>query len=111
MLVVLTSSAGRGPKYSGVSGEPGELTLIDTVNFPEGTNLALAKATAFSEFPPGATLGVQDTDEPECLIIKVRSSQVEAILDGSRPRVTFFTVAEVSDIFVRRARDSNSRWV
>jgi len=91
---------GDQPKYSGVSGESGERILIYSINFPAGTSLALAKATTLSEFPPGARFGVQDTDEPECLIIEVRSSQVEAILDGSRPRVTFFTDAEISDIFV-----------
>lgn len=99
---------GNQPKYSAVSGEPGERILSYSVNFPAGTDLALAKATVLREYPPGAKFGVQDTDEPECLIVEVRSPQVEAILDGSRPRITFFTSSEVSDTFVPNHVDDAS---
>jgi hypothetical protein len=91
---------GDQPKYSAVSGAPGERILLYGLKFQAGTNLALAKAIVLMEFPPGARFGVQDTDEPGCVIIEVRSPQVEAILDGSRPTVAFFTSAEVSEMFV-----------
>jgi hypothetical protein len=89
---------GGQPKYAAVSGAPGERIISYGVNFPEGTNLALAKQVILQEFPKGAKFGTQDSGEARCLILEVRSPQVERVLgDGYRPIVGFFTKSDVSD--------------
>lgn len=91
---------GDQPKYAAVSGEPGERILSYEIYFEDGTPLALAKRIVLQEFPPGAKFGVEDADEAQCLIMDVRSKPVEAVMDGYRPIVGFFTSPDVSENLV-----------
>ncbi|WP_270886033.1 hypothetical protein [Pedococcus sp. 5OH_020] len=88
---------GDQPKYGAVSGGPKERIVIYTVSFEEGTNLAEAKREILMEFPAGARFGLEDADEPGCLIVEVRSKQVEAVMKGYRPIVAFFTGSQYGD--------------
>ena len=62
-----------------------------TLSFPDGTLLDEAKRQVLQEFPPDARFGVEDADEPRCLLADVRSPAVEAVMDGDRPLVGFFS--------------------
>jgi hypothetical protein len=83
--------SGDQPRYASVSGEAGERIYSYTISFTPGTDLKQAKREVLREFPPGASFGVEDADEPRCLLMDIRSRQVEAVMDGYRPMVGFFT--------------------
>lgn len=57
------------------------------------------------EFPPDARFGVEDADEPGCLLMGIRSPQVEVVMDGYRPVVGFFTDSGTSETLDRRHVD------
>ena len=88
---------GDQPKYAAVSGEPGERLLSYEIYFEDGTSLEAAKRIVLQEFPPGAKFGVEDDEETRCLILEIRSKPVEAVMDGYRPIVRFFTKPEVGE--------------
>lgn len=88
---------GDQPKYAAVSGDPGERILSYEIYFEDGTPLEMAKRIVLQEFPVGAKFGVEDDDEPHCLILEIRSAPVERFMDGYRPIVGFFSRSEVSE--------------
>lgn len=92
---------GEQPRYAAVSGGAGERIYSYTLSFPEGTNLDEAKRQVLQEFPAGAKFGIVDEDEPRCLIFDVRSPEVEAVMDGFRPAVAFFTKEQRSPTLLR----------
>jgi len=91
---------GKQPQYAGVTGGPGKRITSYEVYFSAGTDLTGAKAIALKEFPTGSKFGVEDKDEPHCLLVDVHSPKVEALMERSRPMVAFYTSREVSNILV-----------
>ncbi|MBW3613521.1 MAG: NAD(P)/FAD-dependent oxidoreductase, partial [Chloroflexi bacterium] len=71
-----------------------------------GLTLEQAKQQVLQEFPPGATFGVEDADEPRCLLMDIRSPLVEAVMDGYRPMVGFLTDSGSDEALDRSRVDS-----
>ena len=99
---------GDQPKYAAVSGELGERILSYEIYFEEGTSLETAKRIVLQEFPPGAKFDVEDDEEARCLILDIRSEPVEAVMDGYRPIVGFFTSPNFSEELVPSHVDNAS---
>lgn len=91
---------GGQPKYSAVLGDPGERILSYTLSFPEGTPLELAKAQVLAEFPSGAYFDIVDDEESRCLLMDIRSEEVEAVLDSARPMVGLFSWPDLDTPFM-----------
>ena len=89
----------RQPKYTAVSGGPGERILSYTLNFAKGTTLEQAKLEVLREFPVGAKFGVIDKDEARCVLMDIVSRSVEAEMEGYHPMVGFFSLPEADTAF------------
>lgn len=96
---------GSQPRYAAVSGAAGERIYSYSLHFAAGTDLEAAKAEVLAEFPPGAVFGVEDADETRCLLVDVRTAEVEAVMEGYRPMVGFFTAPDVSEALDRNRVD------
>lgn len=90
---------GKQPKYYAVNGGAGEQILNYSVAMPPRTSFEAAKAEALKEFPAGATFDVTDKDEARCVLMRVRSPEVEKTLDGAMPMVGFFSLPEFGSAF------------
>lgn len=87
------------PKYSAVVGRPGERIFSYTLSFAAGTPLEVVKAEVLRELPSGARFDITDDDEPRCLLMDIRSEEVEAVLDNARPMVGFFSLPDMDTPF------------
>ena len=79
---------GRQPKYAAVFGDDRITGYI--IYMPKPTRMSNAKKVVLQEFPPGATFGRIDRDEPSCVTMEIISPAVQAALGMEYvPTVTF----------------------
>lgn len=81
---------GDKPYYSYILWDEGEPISMYGLTFPQGTTLEEAEAKVLDEFPADATFDPADSTNPQCLVLRVRSEQVERELPEGKPVVGLF---------------------
>lgn len=80
----------RRPYYNSILWEVWERNTIYDLDFGDGTTLEEAKDRILEEFPPGAAFDLTDSDDPRCLIMRIRSTEVEQQISDGKPMVHLY---------------------
>ena len=81
-------------KYVGVRAD--DRVTFYSRTFPDGTSLEDAKRLVLQDFPEQASISVEDTDEPSCVIVLIDSKKVRRVT-GSNATAAFFSEQGPSD--------------